>query len=402
MSDQYEVLEDAGPERGFFQKIGDSIKGIFFGFIMFVAAFPLLFWGENRQNLAEFVQKAKEVTASEVSSLKTGELIKTTGKFATTEQVLDSRFLKNLGSVKALKLNRKVEMYAWVEKKKTKKVKGTDGKTKKKTTYNYVKEWTSMPQDSSNFYQSAKYINPSMTEKRESFIVSSATVGGIAFQVNKTSFYSSKSLPVKKEMVVNDNSNRVLQLSSGMIYLPHGEKNKPSGFDFSSTATKTRDAASTPMVGDMRVSYTYVPSEVTGSVVGSWDGNQIAGHYYGETDYFLGAFAGSLKDFQATLQGKHNTMSWVIRIASFFMMWIGLNMLLGPVILLIGSVPFLGDVGKGVISLLTGVLAFVLWILTFLLANLWLVLIVLAIIGGGAFFLFKKKQVTGVQGTPST
>lgn len=369
MADHFEVVKDA---PGFGNRIVDSIKGIFVGIIIFAAAFPLLWWGENRQNLAEFVEKAQMVVSTAAPVAAPATLVKTTGVLTTPETLGDPTYLMGLGATKAMVLKRNVEMYAWKEKKETKK-KGD----KEVTTYDYEKTWTSSPEKSSEFYDANGHVNPTMTEQDASYQVSSAKVGMLNFDAAKTEFWDLKKYSVKQEML-NSGATKPLQVTAGDIYIPYD--NNPS-----------RGVASMPIVGDLRISYTTFPADVNGSVVGDWDGSQIAPHVYDETDTFLGAYAGGLKEFQAYLQSRHNMITWVIRIASLFMMWMGLNMILGPVLTVLDSIPIVGGAGKAVISLVTGAIAFVLWFLTLVLANLWLVLLVLAGLGAG-FIFYNKKQ----------
>ena len=89
---------------------------------------------------------------------------------------------------------------------------------------------------------------------------------------------------------------------------------------------------------------------------------------------------------------EHNMITWIIRIASFAMLWFGLNLILGPILMVLESIPIVGGAGRFVISLVTGVIAFVLWFLTLVLANLWLVLLVMAILGVGVLVTLKKQK----------
>jgi hypothetical protein len=396
MADHYRVERDAGPGQSFGSRLGDSIKGILFGIVIFVLAFPLLWWGENRKNEAEFIDEAQMISSDATPGVKAGTLIKTTGPFSTTENLNDALFLNASGN-QFLTLNRKVEMYAWVENKKTKK----EGK-KEVTTYDYEKKWVSSPQDSGKFYDASNHANPIMTEKSEHFKVGNAQIGKLTFDADKTTFHGTKDLTITEDMT-NKAHPKGLQVVSGQIYIPHEGKPKAPALDpYSFSATPTpppaaaRNVTASPEVGDLRVTYTFFPANSEGSLSGSWDGNKIVPHVYDKSNTFLGAYNGGLAEFRAELEHQYKVMSWVIRIAALLMMWGGLNGILGPVLLFIDVIPVVGGVGRSLISLITGAIAFVLWGLTLLLANLWLVLLVSVILIAGIVFLAKKKSPAAV------
>lgn len=373
MADHYEVVTNA---PGFGSRLMSSIKGIFVGFILIVAAFPLLWWGENRQNLAEFIKKGTLIAADAKPSVPAATLVKTAGRIHSNESVNDDKYLVP-GEAKYLKLRREMEMYAWREEKKTEKRGDKDV-----TTYDYKQEWTSMPQDSGQFYDGAGHQNPKPAEEDASFQVKTAQIGNLEFDAEQADLHGSRDLAVTEAMVKKDLTSE-RQVNGGKIYIPHGAM---------PVAAVIRRSAESPAVGDLRLSFSYFPNDVEGSAVGDWDGGRIVPHVYRETHSYLGAYPGSLQQFQATLQAEHSMMSWIIRIASLFMLWAGLNMLLGPVFMLLGSIPILGEVGRFAISLVTGVIAFVLWLLTIVLANFWLVLIVVGVLAVGGAIYFKKAR----------
>ncbi len=108
-------------------RIGGSIKGILFGLILFVAAFPLLFWNEGRavkryKTLKEGGGMVVSVKSGNIDNANVGKLIHISGKAEAVDSLTDPVFGV---STKGLKLNRVVEMYQWTE--------ASESKTKKKT-----------------------------------------------------------------------------------------------------------------------------------------------------------------------------------------------------------------------------------------------------------------------------
>lgn len=373
MADHYEVVSNA---PGFGSRFVNSLKGILIGFVMVGGSLALLWWGEGRQNLAEFVKKGTLIASTQPATLAPGILVKTAGKIHSDEIVNDDKYLQP-GAQKFLRISRRVEMYAWKEEKKTEK-RGD----KEVTTYDYRKEWTSMPSDSGRFYDSSGHQNPKMAEDDASFQVKTATIGVLAFEADKTDFHGGSDLAVTEALLKQDASS-VRQLSQGAVYIPYG---------VSPATPSPHNAASAPEVGDLRIQYSYFPNDVEGSAVGDWDGSKIVPHLYRETETYLGAYPGSLQEFQARLQSEHNLITWIIRIATFLMLWMGLNLILGPILMVMDSIPIVGGAGRFVIMLFTGAIALVLWILTLLLANLWLALIVVGVLVVGFLVYGKMKQ----------
>ena len=377
MADHYEVVSKA---PGFGSRLSNSVKGVVGGIALILISLALLWWGEGRQNLAEFIKAGKLIDSNQPASVSPGTLVKTTGRLHSDETIVDDKYLIP-GAQKFLSLRRNVEMYAWKEKKKTEK-KGD----KEVTTYDYVKEWTSMPSDSSRFYDAAGHRNPSMGDENASFQAKTARIGALTIEAPTTDFHGRSDLAVTEEILKKDESG-VRQLSSGMIYIPYG-------------VGPARSAAANPEVGDLRIKYSYFPNDVEGSAVGQWDGAKIVPHIYRKTESYLGVFAGSLEAFQARLQGEHTMTTWIIRILTLLMLWAGLNMILGPILTVLDSIPIIGGAGRFVISLFTGAIAFLLWALTILLAKLWLaLLIVIALLIGLMVYKKTAKRSVAVPAT---
>src|SRR3990172_7928362 len=94
----------------FGSKLLGSIKGIFFGILLVIASFVVLFMNEGRTNYAEVAQTA---TTVENRSAET-DFIYVTGKLDSTETLGDDLMLRD---EKYLAYSRTVDMYAWVEEK---------------------------------------------------------------------------------------------------------------------------------------------------------------------------------------------------------------------------------------------------------------------------------------------
>ena len=106
--------------ESWFSRIGSAITGIIIGFVLFIIAFPVLFWNEGRavkryKTLNEGAGSVLSLPEARVLPENEGKLVHVFGKAVTDEIVTDTEFEV---AVNAIKLKRKVEMYQWKESKK--------------------------------------------------------------------------------------------------------------------------------------------------------------------------------------------------------------------------------------------------------------------------------------------
>jgi len=105
-------------QQGVGGRLGGSIKGAIVGVVLAVAAVPLLFWNEGRavkraRTLAEGAGKVVSVPASTVDAARDGGLVHTSGQATTDETLRDPMF--GVEEQSALALERRVEMFQWVQ-----------------------------------------------------------------------------------------------------------------------------------------------------------------------------------------------------------------------------------------------------------------------------------------------
>ena len=97
--------------NSWFSRIGGAIKGVIVGLVLFVVAFPLLFWNEGRavtryKTLKEGGGAVVSVSAESVDAAHAGKLVHVTGKAVTDATLRDPDFGV---SAQALKLKRVVK-----------------------------------------------------------------------------------------------------------------------------------------------------------------------------------------------------------------------------------------------------------------------------------------------------
>ena len=122
--------------------VKNAFGGMLLGLILFIASFFVLWINEGHSarqiDKANFINKtAIAVSADSVDRTNDNKLISVASKAETKETLSDDEVkIEN-----ALVLNRKVEMYQWVEKQKTEEQRNLNGSTTKTTTYSYEKKW---------------------------------------------------------------------------------------------------------------------------------------------------------------------------------------------------------------------------------------------------------------------
>jgi Transmembrane protein 43 len=352
--------------RGLKNRIFDSVFGAFIGVVMFLGSFVLLWTNEGSINWGDVARGSTAVDAAAVSAAADGKFVAVTGQLVTGEQLGDAPYLQ-AGAY--LRLERSAEMFAWEEKRSSE----SDGDTNR-TTYTYSTDWTSSPQDSSEFQAPAGHTNPRPEIESESWTVSSATVGAYGLDMGRLG------LPGGEPVTLNDAvlaPGRPGKLDGGYLFIGRGTLQKPQ-------------------VGDMRISYEAVPSGVRATVFGTQSQSSVEPYLYrGETSFYR-AVAGGRAEAIETLQTEYTMMLWIMRFVGFFLMWGGLSLAFSPLTSMLKLVPLLGNLGAWVIGAITFGVALALTLVTVIISiiahNLLLLVVILVLILGGAFYFSQRAQ----------
>jgi hypothetical protein len=243
MSDQFVTIT----RTGWLGNIMNSFVGLLFGIILFIVAFPVLWFNEGRTNMATVAKASVLVDGASVNRETEGKQVAVTGTLTSDQRLGDPPYL---AAGNYIQLNREVEMYAWVEHKSTETRKETGGSSTTTTTYTYDKQWTSSPQDSDTFEHPQGHMNPSPTVKGTSAVVASARVGAYTINPNDISLPSGQDISLNSENVVVERKHT---LAENTIFLGKGS------FD-------------APQLGDIRISYNGVPANTQAIVFGKQQG----------------------------------------------------------------------------------------------------------------------------------
>lgn len=173
---------------------------------MLLGGMYLLFWNEGRaiKRLRVLDEgKASLVTLSSDQTIlpeNDGKLVYSSTLATSKDHLYDKMFDVGFDGIA---LNRRVEMYQWLETKTTNTKEDSHGNEVTTTTCSYDKGWSSSPQNSSAFAKPAKHQNPGMPFRSEEFLSGNVYVGVLKLsrsmvakiENHETMFLEEKNIP---------------------------------------------------------------------------------------------------------------------------------------------------------------------------------------------------------------
>ena len=373
-------------EESWFSRLGGAFKGIFTGIILFILAFPVLFWNEGR---AVRQAKALEMGASTVVSVQAdkiqpsneGKLVHVSGMLLTDDTLTDSQFGI---TIKGIKLTRKVEMFQWKEKTSTKSEKQLGGSVKKTTVYTYEKDWSSSVIDSTRFKE-AGHNNPgAFPFESKKWYAGNVKLGAFALarnQIEKIGDEQPYAFPADYKLPAAVKG----KVENGKIVIPAAP-----------AQASAAPVVQGPQVGDIRISYTQiVPHNI--SIIAQQTRDTFCAYPVKGDSILLMSDSIQTADLMFNkAQDANNLMTWILRIVGFLMMLIGLNMVFHPLSVLGDVIPFIGDlIGMGT-SVVSFLIALPCWLICIAIAWIFyrpvlgIILLILAV--GAIVFLLKKRK----------
>ena len=313
----------------FGQNIKNAFSGMIFGLILFLLSFVILWWNEGN-NVAQiykanFMEKnAVEVSANQINRENDNKLVQLSGK-AITDATLSDDIIT---VPNAFALQRTVEMYQWQENVSEETTDKLGGGTTESKTYSYKKVWSEDHIDSDDF-KKAGYNNPKFPIESAEYYAESGKLGEYKLTTKQSELMNDYSeytnLPQKSEY----------KIFEGMYY---------KGYDPTS-----------PNIGDIRISYEVVPSGVDISIIGQQNADDtLTGMPIKKNSAYLQMSGIKTKDQMIDSFRKGNTFfTNLIRVLGWLIMFIGLNMLINPLIVMFKFLPFLsgiiGFLSRGVV-----------------------------------------------------
>lgn len=321
-------VSESRTSRSWFARIGDSLRAIVFGLVLFIVAIVLLAWNEGRavttaRALEEGAATVASVSADALQAANEGRLVHIAGMARATGPARDP----DLGvSADGLKLQRQVEMFQWKEERRTETVKKLGGGEETVTRYTYSRDWSDKAIDSSRFNTPGGHANPPMPAlASRAFHAPEPRIG--AFSLGRgviDGLTADASAGAPDPASVRQALGARARVQAGGVYVG--------------------DPA-TPRVGDVRVTLRAVPEQEL-SVIGRQTGAAITPYRASNgREILLSAPGVRSADamFQQSLE-ENTLITWLVRLGGMILMFAAVRMALSLLEVLADVIPLLGSV----------------------------------------------------------
>lgn len=359
-------------------RLVNSVVGVLIGIVLFLLSFVILWWNEGnviaeKGALNEMRKAVVKVSAEAPSASQNGRLVFAQSDLKSAAKLGDEPYIKP-GNY--LAVERVVEMYQWIEKSESTSKKSVGGGKTTETTYTYAKGWATGRQDSTRFQIPAGHENPALAVEKAHNVVAQATFGKYDGKSILERLPPRENLAVTSDMLANPKAKNQA-VNKGLLYI---KKSPPAAGD---------------TVGDVRLSYRVVKPGAYSVMAKQAPGNKLGVYRAknGKENFLVEAGKRTPQQMIAVAKNNASTAAMLFRVLGFFAMWIGLNLLTGPLTTLLDVIPFFGSAGRFVLGLVWGVVSFVLSAITIVVSMVahHPILLVLALGGGaGAIFYFVR------------
>lgn len=298
------------------QSTGGFLTGLFF----FFGAMVLLGWNEYRtvQNRAAITEFGKAVAERSVDRIDPGSE-GLPGLFRGDTRASGMRTDPRFGvSTEGLRLRRDVEMYQWIEEKRTEK----DSNGNEVTRYEYRKEWRDGAVDSSRFRDADSHRNPPLPFPAESIYAEDPGIGAYALSTRQIDDLPSELLTLPAELPT-ELTQQGYRLDAGYY-------------------TNSRDLAD-PTVGDVRLSFHATPVGPL-SIAGTTRGDALIGwtSNNGVEIYKQKPGRHEASVLIRELHDENEFVKWLLRGGGWLGMVIGLTMSFATFTSWLSMIPLLG------------------------------------------------------------
>lgn len=341
---------------GWFERLGGSFRGLGLGLVIIAAGTWLLWWNEgNFVGTGDALREAQAVTVelgdpAQVDSSKNGKMIHAAGPVETTDILSDPVFGL---SINAIRLERTVEFYQWVEDSRSETKQKLGGGEETVTTYTYAPAWTSRPVDSAQFQDPQARLdhrNTVLLNNLEDFKAQAANVTFGAYRLPDYMIGSiSGATPLEAVIPEEIKAKLNKQLA------PAGP---PDMVHASGHTVFLGASPAAPRIGDVRVTFRQTrPGPVSFLARCGGDTFEPYRAQNGQTVSRFAMGTHSLEALYGDALSANVTMTWLLRAAGAFLVVFGLKTLLAPLEVLFSVIPFLGRLvgaGAGLASALLG------------------------------------------------
>lgn len=318
-------------------RVKNSFKGIGTGILMFVIGTCLLFWNEGRTvKTTRMLKGAQKVCVEgDVTSVNPefeGKLIHAIATASTQETLSDDQFPVSVPN--AIKLDRDVEYYQWVEHSHSETHDKVGGGQETITTYTYSKEWCSSPVNSSSF----------QTQYDEGHSVANHVIREIedarykAQVVNYGAYVLDEGL--KSQISCNEPVAKFYINRSGTQKI-EGEVSEPA-----------------PEIGDVRIKFTCGKGGEA-SILAVPQGSSFTKYYDAKNDKSLETLSmgnHAMDEMFATEHQKNKALAWILRVVGILLIVGGIKNILGFIETIAKVLPFVANIIGFGISLIAWVI----------------------------------------------
>lgn len=332
------------------QRLAGSAKGMIGGLLMFIIGTCLLWWNEGRTvrtakaigDAASHVESVADV--SKIDASLNGKLIHASAFADTKDTLTDDMFGVR---ERAIRIDRKVEYYQWVENAQTREREKIGGGKETTTTYTYEKKWVDKPVNSAEFkdpqYQSANKVLSEVEERNE--MAQHVTFGAYTLPESFVASISG-SEPVEVRMTEQQTFAWNEQLHALMPTVDE----TTSLIHTSANTAYLGISPNSPQIGDVRITFTkVVPTDI--SLIAKVNGSTFEAYKAKNGQKFTRIEMGkvSADEMLGHAKSENNTWTWVLRVLGIMLVVGGLKAMFGLLLMLFKVLPFLGSiVGAGV------------------------------------------------------
>ncbi len=317
--------------EGWFQRLSKAFVSVLIGIVLFLVAFPVLFWNEGNAvrvaiGLGEGKKAVNDTTVDKVDPALNGKLVHVTGDTKVNGVLTDPIFgIEGKG----VYLARKVQIYQLKEDIKEERKKKLGGGEEVIRTPSYGPVWTDHPIDSSKFMneKNRKINNGSMPVENWDAWATKVDLGAYTLPDNLIHRISGQ-VPVTLPSTVPDKLSGSL---SGPV------KVADNRFYIGEDPSK-------PNFNDVRVEFVEIKPGTVSIVASQKDNTFEAWKPPSGADVLLMEMGSkSAGDMFKSAEAANEMMLWIFRIVGFLLMVFGISMVFKPLVVFGDVIPFVGN-----------------------------------------------------------
>lgn len=373
--------------KGFFSRLVNSVVGVLIGLMMVPGSVALMTWNEYRTiHRTQGLIQAEKVVAEapnpfEPSPDLDNRLVHITGMATTDEMLSDGVF--DIGK-KVLRLERKVEMFQWVESKESRTRDKLGGGKETITTYEYQKKWHRDRVNSQSFEKASGHENPNPKFPSTSLVSEKATLGAFHLRTALVGQIDAwTDVAIDQATVLSklpEEERKHYNVEGGTLRYYVGTPSKPE-----------------PEVGDLRIQFRVV-EPMTVSLLSQQKGNEFEPFKTknGETIESIETGERTAAQMFDSLRFANTALATILRILGWVLACVGFSMIAAPLKTLANVVPLFGKMVGFATMLIGFILGSILALITISVA--WIAvrpvfsLSLLAVAGVGLYFVFRRRK----------